>query len=99
MQARAVHLRQRGGRDRLLVELGEDVGERTAFHERLALDPALDDRERPRRYAVLEAGEDRDVLVGDEVRAGADDLPELDEQPLPPDREAVEAAGRVRVMP
>ena len=98
VEAGVVNLRQRGGRDRLLFELREDVGERAAFHEGLPLDAALDDGERPRRHAVLEAREHRDVLVGDEVGTGADDLAELDEQPLAPDGQVVETAGRVRMV-
>ena len=76
-------------------ELREDVVQGAL---ELALDRPLDDGERARRHLVLQAREDVDVLVGDQVGPGADDLAELDEQPLLADGEVVELAGRPGVV-
>jgi hypothetical protein len=86
----AVDLGEGGGGYRLLVELGEDVGQGAA---ELEDDGALDGAEGAGRDLVLEAGEGVDVLVGDEVGSGAEDLAELDEQPLLVDGQAVELLG------
>ena len=90
-----VHLGERGRRDGCLGEVLEDVGEGPL---ELAFDGPLDGAEGTRRDLVLEAGEDVDVLVGDHVGAGADDLAELDEEALVGDGEVVEAAGGPGVM-
>ena len=95
MKLRAVDLGEGGGGDGFLLEVGEDVRERAV---ELAFDAALDDFEGTGRDLVLEAGEDSDVLVGDEVGAGADDLAELDEQALAPHGEVVKAAGGAGVV-
>ena len=91
-----MYLRQRGGGDGRLLEVVEDVVEGAL---QLAFDDAADDVERARRDGVLEAGEDVDVLVGDEVGAGADDLAELDEEALAADGDVVEAVGGPGVVP
>ena len=54
-----------------------------------ALDAPLDHLERPRRHLVLQPRQHADVLVRDQVRPRANDLPELDQQPLPPNRQVV----------
>ena len=88
LQHGAVHLRERRGRDGLLVELGEDLLERPP---ELALDVGADVLERLRRHFVLEAGEHVDVGVGQDVRARAEELAGLDQQALVLDRRLVEA--------
>jgi hypothetical protein len=55
------------------------------------LDAALDNWKRPGRNCVLEAGEDADVLLRDQVGAGADYLAELDEKSLAADGDVVVA--------
>jgi hypothetical protein len=75
-QRRPVRLRDRGGADRPLLKLVEERGHRRA-------DRRLDDRahlsERPRRHAVLQRPQRRDVRVVEDARAnGGDELPELD---------------------
>ena len=91
-----MHLRQRGGGDGRRLELVEDVVQRPL---QLALDDAADDLERARRHGVLQSREDVDVLVGDEVGPGADELAELDQEALAADSDVVEAVGGPGVVP
>src|SRR5439155_19454906 len=72
----AVHLPDRRGRQWALLELEEQPLDRLA--EVLA-DDALDVRERERAHVVLQAAELRDDVGRDDVRAGREELPELDE--------------------
>src|SRR4030095_14002599 len=103
VKAGALDLAQRAGRDRGASQLGEGVGERPPD---LPLDVRLKRLERSRRHAVLELRQDLDVRVREDVRARADELTDLDRQPLETDREVVETArarpvlsleGRARV--
>ena len=69
-----MHLGDRRGRDRLLVELGEQLLDRTA---ELDLDDGTHILERLGRDLVAEQLELVDELVGEEALAAGDDLAEL----------------------
>ena len=70
-------LRNGGGRQRLLVDAGEDLGQRSA---ELGLDRARDDRPRRRRDVGLQLGQLARERRADEVRTGGQHLAELDER-------------------
>jgi hypothetical protein len=72
-----VHLADRRGRERSFVEAHEDIGERSA---KALLDDDLDLFEADRRNFVLELLELGDEIGREDVAAGRDDLPELDER-------------------
>ena len=74
-QGGAVHLGDRGGRERLGVEALEHLLERPT---EVLLDHAAHDAERLRRHLVAAALELGDQLLGEDALAGADDLAELD---------------------
>ena len=76
-QRRPVHLSDRGGRDRRLVEREERALDR---EPELGVDHLLDRRERNRRDVVLELAELRDDVERDDVRPGREQLAELDER-------------------
>ena len=73
-EAGRVHLRDRRRRDRLLVELGEELLERAA---EVDLDDGPDVLERLGRHLVAQLLELGDQLVGEEALAARDDLAEL----------------------
>ena len=70
-------LRDRRGGDRLLVELGEQFGERLA---EVGLDDRLDLAETERRDAVLERAELVDDLGREQIGPRLHHLAELDER-------------------
>ena len=74
-QAGAVHLPQRGGGQRLRVEVRERLGH---AHAQLGRDDALHLGVRERGHVVLEPGQRLHVRLGQEVGAGGQELSELD---------------------
>src|SRR5690606_14910744 len=72
----SVHLTEARGGDRLALELIEDLGKRLA--ER-GSDHHLDRGGRLRGHPVLEASDLREVGLGEDIGARAEDLRELDE--------------------
>ncbi len=77
-----VHLRQRRGRERLALELGEEVRERSA---ELALDDSFGDVAGERRHRVVERAQRLRVRKRNIVRPQREHLPRFDErrpQPL-----------------
>ena len=75
-QSRAVHLTDGRGRERLLVEAREDLGDGRA---EALLDVLLDFAEGNGWHFVLELLQLGDDVRGQDVGAGGGDLPELDE--------------------
>src|SRR5690606_14830964 len=73
---RAVHLSEARRGDRLAVERVEDLVDRPA---ELGGDDGFDPRSRDGWDAVLEPADRREVRLGDDVGAGAEDLGQLDE--------------------
>ena len=73
---RQVHLGDRGGRDRRVVEALEQLVERTA---QLGLDGGAGLVARERRQPVLELGEIGGQLLAQQIRAGREELAQLDE--------------------
>jgi hypothetical protein len=74
---RAMHLADRGGRHRRRVELEEELLDREL---QVLADHPLDLGEREGRGVVLERPQLRDDVRRDDVRAGREQLPELDER-------------------
>src|SRR3990172_8779551 len=86
------------GEVEVALEARQDAKEEADVSQ-VVLHDALDAREGLRGHLVREPQQDGDIPVRDEVRPRADDLPEFDEQPLPPDRQVVQVAGGGGVMP
>jgi hypothetical protein len=95
-QSGAMHLPERGRRDRVRVELLEDAGERSA--EALLGDPP-DVLEGHRRGLVLEAGELLCDLGRQDVHPGGHELAELDHQAAQLRGQVVEAARQLHHPP
>jgi hypothetical protein len=76
LEGGAVHLADGGGGQRLLVEGLVDLGQVAA---QLGFNLRADVFERGRGHVVLQLLELHDDLLGDQVRPGGHDLPELDE--------------------
>src|SRR5207244_10136599 len=94
-QAAPVDLRQRRRGDRRRLEGREHLVETSA---ELALEVWTELLERTRRHAVLELGEDLDVLRGQDVGTRAEELADLDRQPLEPGGEPVGRLGAAAVV-
>ena len=95
VEARRMHLRERSRRQRRRIELGVDSLERAA---KFALDLLADHRKRPRRNAIVQAGERRDPFVGEHVGASRDELACLDEQTFKAERGAVEGLRGAEIL-
>ena len=95
VEARDVHLPDRGGGDGALGELGEQLARPLA---QLVADPALDVGERPRRDRVLEPRQLLPELGRQEVGHDADQLSHLDEQSLQVEDRPVDAARVAQVL-
>ena len=91
----AVDLGERGGGDWPRVEFGEGFFDRDA---ELRLDVRAHEAEGARRHAVLEFREGLDVFLGEEVRAAAERLTDLDHEALEAKDAAVDLPGAFFVV-
>jgi len=94
-QKRAVDLRDRGARERLLLEPRENVQANVLVDDPASL------RERERRHVVDELAQLVDVDVGQEIGARGEQLPELHvggAELLEPEPERVRALARRRLV-
>ena len=94
VQPRAVDLGERGGGDRLAIELGVQLVDRPA---ELALDERLHLLPRPGRDGVVDQRHRLHVLLAEDVGAAAEELHGLDDEPLLPHGAAHDGARGAEV--